>query len=396
MTTWSDLLPEILNTISGKLEYYEDYINFLCVCTSWNQSTTKTKHNIQHLPSRFPMIMFAESNTNEDHDNRKFFLLSNGGTTRKTPLPEAHRQRCVSTHGWLVTIGEREFYTKLVNPLSHAQIDLPQLYMFDELYTDQDEWMYYGFCMRKALFTSSSSLFKNPSFRVVIIWGESIGYCRLGDVSRSRMDGWEGHLFDISYHSTRKQLYVVATIGTIYECDIENDVSDPLKLSRVATFPANDFWCMSVPWAYLLEWGHKSLLMVIRERYYFKKHDDEYGRYGSYRTSRFKCFVLDIDDGKWWETTSLENKAIFVGFNSSFAINVGFASDLAECVKRNCIYFTDDLYEPYRGLPDGGGGDVGIYDMFSGQIETLLKSQESVFRGSPPLWLQSSNKLSYE
>ncbi|KAI3731666.1 hypothetical protein L1987_62859 [Smallanthus sonchifolius] len=385
MTTWSELPPEILNTIAGKLHFFEDYINFLCVCTSWNKSsTTTTKNMIQHLPSQFPMLMFAESNTTEDFKHRTFFLLSNGGTMRKLPLPEAHRQRCISTHGWLLTIGEQEFYTKLVNPLSHTQIELPELYMFEELYFDRDEWVYYGFCMRKAVFTSSNPL-SDPSFRVIIIWGKSIGFCRPGDGSWTRIDGWEGSLFDIVYHRMRKRLYVVATMGTIYECDIVNDVLGPVTLTRLTNFPGKELGCSCVSWAYLLEWGHDSLLMVVRERHYFKKQDDEYGRYGPYRTSRFQCFVYGLDDGKWSKSASLGDNAVFVGFNSSFAIDGG------EAVEPNCIYFTDDLYEPYRGLPDGGGGDVGVYHMADGRIESVFDSQESVFRGSPPLWLQPSS-----
>ncbi|KAI3731669.1 hypothetical protein L1987_62858 [Smallanthus sonchifolius] len=344
MNTWSELLPEILNTIARKLDFYEDYINFLCVCTSWNNSsTTTTKNLIKNLPSKFPM-MFAESNTTEDPKHRTFFLLSNGSTMRNLPLPEAHRQRCISTHGWLLTTGEQEFYTKLVNPLSHTQIKLPELYMFEELYFDRDEWMYYGFCMRKAVFTSSNPLSSDPSFRVIIIWGKSIGFCRPGDGSWTLIDDWEGNLFDIAYHTMRKRLYVVATMGD----------------------------------------NTRILLMVTRERHHFKKQDDEYGRYGPYRTSRFQCFVYGLDDGKWSKSASLGGKPVFLGFNLSFAVDGG------EGVKQNCVYFTDDLYEPYCGLPDGGGGDVGVYHMVDGRIESVFDSQESVFRGSPPPWLQPS------
>ncbi|KAJ0669345.1 putative F-box domain-containing protein [Helianthus annuus] len=213
MTSWSDLPPEILNTIAGMLNFCEDSVNFLCVCTSWKSSATTTKHCIQHLPSRLPMLMLAESNTDEDdeHQLRRFLLLSNGGTMRKLPLPEAQRQRCVSTHGWLLTTGEQEFYTKFVNSLTRAQVDLPRY----ELYFDQDEWMYYLFSMRKVVFTSPNPFSSDPLFRLIIIWGRTIGFCQPGDASWTRINGWEGHLFDISYHRMRKRLFVVATMGTV-------------------------------------------------------------------------------------------------------------------------------------------------------------------------------------
>ncbi|KAI3719884.1 hypothetical protein L6452_20789 [Arctium lappa] len=392
MITWPDLPPEILNQIAGKFQFYEDLINFLSVCRSWKSSATTTKTSTQHLPSRFPTLMLAESNKqDQDQNSRRSFLLSNG-TIRNLQLPEARRKRCISSHGWLLTTGGSEFYANLLHPLSRTQIDLPKLYMFDELYFDQDEWMYYGHCMRKVVFTSSNPN-SNPSFRVIIIWGKTLGFCRPGfDVSWTRINGYEGNLFDIVYHNMRKRLYAVTAMGSIYECDILSESgSGSLTLNRVSTFPRKefDFSRFEFPWAYLVEWDYNSLLMVTRERDYYKKHDYEYGRYGPYRTKKFECFVFGLDDGKWSKVTSLGDKTVFLGFNSSFAIiNNGGGG-----MKRDCIYFTDDVYEPYRDLPDGGGGDVGVYRMSDGGIEAILDSEESLgFRGSPPLWLQTSIK----
>ncbi|KAL8268808.1 hypothetical protein R6Q59_002606 [Mikania micrantha] len=391
MTTWSNLLPEILNEIAGKLNFYEDYINFLCVCSSWRSLVTTTEDLIRHqhvLPSRFPMLMLAETDTEEDEeqDCRSFFLLSNG-MMRKVKLPEAQWQPCVSAHGWLLITGDEEFSAKLLHPLSRTQIHLPQLYMFLELYFDQHEWMYYRHFMRRVVFTSSNP--KDPSFRVIIIWGVTLGFCKLGDVSWTRINGCEGNLYDITYHNTRKRLYVMATMGTIYEFDIlNNDVSCPSTLHLLTTFPGKEFGCLCLPSAYILEWGYDCLLMITRERKHYKKHDDEYNDYGPYSTKSFQCFLLSLDDGKWSKITSLGDKAVFLGFNSSFATNAGRG------VKPNCIYFTDDHYEPYLDLPDGGGADVGVYHMVDGSIEGVFNSQESVFRGSPPLWLQTPDDQS--
>ncbi|KAK1425491.1 hypothetical protein QVD17_20843 [Tagetes erecta] len=392
---WSILLPEILNEIAAKLTFYEDFINFLCVCSSWRSSVTITNHlvlNHHHLPSMFPMLMLAESKTEEDdeQDCRSLFLLSSG-IIRKVKLPEARWQPCVSTHGWLLTTGEEEFSVKLVHPLSRTQIDLPQLYMFHELYFDQHEWMYYRHFMRRVVFTSSNPnltsqpVKPDPSFRVIVIWGETLGFCRLGDASWTRVNGWEGNLFDITYHKSRKRLYVLATAGTVYECDILNNNSRDVRLSQLTTFPGKEFGCLCVASTYLLEWGDNSLLMITRERKHYKKHEDEYTRFGPYSTKGFQCFVFSLSDGKWSKITSLGNKAVFLGFNSSFATNAGGG------LKGDCIYFTDDHYEPYLDLPDGGGADVGVYHMFDGSIEAMFDSQETLFRGSPPLWLQTSN-----
>ncbi|KAJ9563649.1 hypothetical protein OSB04_008809 [Centaurea solstitialis] len=382
MTTWPDLLPEILNQIAGKFQFYEDFINFLSVCSSWRSASTNKEpiHHHLHLPSKFPMLMLSDSKDHDDDEDRRF-LLSNG-TIRNLRLPEAHGQRCVSSHGWLITTGGSEFYASLIHPLSGTQIDLPELYMFEEFYFDQDEWIYYGQSMRKAVLTSS-----NPnSFCVVIVWGKTLGFCRPGfDVSWTRITGdWEGDLFDITYHTMRKRLYVVTGMGSVYECDIFDGNSGSLALNRVSTFPLKEFGLPSFQWAYVVEWDRESLLIVTRERNYYKKRDYEYGRYGPYRTKKFECFLLGLEDEKWSKATSLGDKSVFLGFNSSFVVNAGGG------VKGDCIYFTDDLYEPYRGLPAGGGVDAGVYRMCDSGIESIFESRESLdFRGSPPLWFLS-------
>ncbi|CAI9278754.1 unnamed protein product [Lactuca saligna] len=365
MSSWSDLLPEILNKIAGKFEFYEDLISFLCVCSSWRSSASTTKKLIPHLPSRFPLLMLAESNTQEDdhQDCYKFFLLSSG-TMRKMQLPEARWQRCISTHGWLLTTGEEEFSAKLLHPLSRTQIDLPELYMFEELYFDQDEWIYYGQSMRKVVFTSSNPLLLDPDFRVIIIWGQTIGFCRLGDVSWTRIAGCDGHLLDITYHNLRKRQYTVTTVGSIYECDILSGGPGRLTLKQLSTLPQPEFDFSYHQSAYLLEWGYDRLLMVTREHQWYKKH------------------VWMMKSGR--NSSVLGDKAVFLGFNSSFAI------DAAGGIKPDCIYFTDDLYEPYRDLADGGGGDVGVYHMSDGSIGAIMDAQQHLFRGRPPLWLQTS------
>lgn len=124
--------------------------------------------------------------------------------------------------------------------------------------------------------------------------------------------------------------------------------------------------------------------MVTREHQWYKKHSEEFRRYGPYSTKRFQCFVFSLDDEKWSKLLSLGDKAVFLGFNSSFAIDAGGG------IKPDCIYFTDDLYEPYRDLPNGGGGDVGVYHMSDGSIGPIMDAQEHLFRARPPLWLQTS------
>lgn len=70
------------------------------------------------------------------------------------------------------------------------------------------------------------------------------------------------------------------------------------------------------------------------------------------------------------------NEALFIGRNSS----VSLAS--SEFIKPNSIYFTDDenLF-----LDDGGGHDMGIFNIETGIIEPHFPGT-SLHRFTPPVW----------
>ncbi|XP_071704427.1 uncharacterized protein [Rutidosis leptorrhynchoides] len=172
---WSEtLLPELLDIIARKhMNYYEDYLSFSSVCKLWHsiakQAATKVPYS-NGLPSRFPSILLAEEK--EDVEFRQLFFLSNN-SIRKIRLPEAYGKFCVSSSGWLLTVGE-DTATKLINPLSRETVDLPKL----DTFPDFLEW---DLGIRKLLFSDQSPI-------VVVLWGCSsrLGFCRLDDEGDGR------------------------------------------------------------------------------------------------------------------------------------------------------------------------------------------------------------------
>ena len=71
------------------------------------------------------------------------------------------------------------------------------------------------------------------------------------------------------------------------------------------------------PWQYFerfyLVESAGSLLVVSREG---KSCDHDYG------TTGFRVFELDEEDGMWERVNSLGNRALFLGHNSSFSVQV--------------------------------------------------------------------------
>lgn len=97
----------------------------------------------------------------------------------------------------------------------------------------------------------------------------------------------------------------------------------------------------------------------------------------------FQVFKYDLENVKWSKVKALGRKTLFVGYNSSF-----WVEDNTGVIKANCIYYTDDVIELYRGSINGGGRDMGIYHLSDGKIESLFIGESRSIL-TPPIWLQS-------
>ncbi|KAK9670061.1 hypothetical protein RND81_13G174200 [Saponaria officinalis] len=83
----------------------------------------------------------------------------------------------------------------------------------------------------------------------------------------------------------------------------------------------------------------------------------------SYHTEGFTVYILDHKSKSWEEIEDLDNLIAFVSENYSRGVSLA----LDKCLKRNCIYFTDDAAEFWLSKSNCGGLDMGIYDNKSTQ-----------------------------
>ncbi|KAK3414970.1 hypothetical protein EUGRSUZ_H00547 [Eucalyptus grandis] len=119
---------------------------------------------------------------------------------------------------------------------------------------------------------------------------------------------------------------------------------------------------------YLVESAGRLLLILrFEEREQKQRFEQREQKHG---TVSFQVFVADLDTRKWTELESMGNVSLFVGFNSSFSIQV---DENQQVIKPNCIYFTC-------------WGDIGIYHMEDGRIEFDTKAD---YNFDPPLWIES-------
>ncbi|XP_039688126.1 uncharacterized protein [Medicago truncatula] len=120
---WSELPPEIIQTISQKLTIYADYIRFRSISHTFLSSIPKTPH---HLPPQLPCLLLS---------HQSFFNIS----THKThlfnlPLPSHRTRICASSHGWLIILNETP-QIRLFNPLTCVTLFLPPIHTFPNVMT---------------------------------------------------------------------------------------------------------------------------------------------------------------------------------------------------------------------------------------------------------------------
>ncbi|GJZ46650.1 hypothetical protein Tco_0594246, partial [Tanacetum coccineum] len=368
---WSEMLPELLDVIARRhILFYEDYPSFAGVCKSWHKTALQTsKGNINGPPSRLPSLMLSEKKG--DSEFRDLFLLSSE-TIRKIRLPEAYGKLCMSSCGWLVTVGD-DHASQLINPLSREIFNLPKIDTFPR-FLETSDW---NLGIRKLFFLAPSSL-------VLILWGCSgkLGFCHIGESKWTPVEkGWSSSIYDITYYNG--QVYSFDGQRHIRACDVHG--KDPV-LVDVARLPVDlyDYNLQDIGGAYIIgldDGERKRLLVAIREGM-FDDIDDELCE-ETYMTKSFQIFEYDLASEKWSKVKDLGRKTLFVGYSSSFWIE-----DTTRVIKGNCIYFTDDVFVLYYGSKNGGGRDMGIYHLCDGTIEPHFDGRSSSHI-SPPIWLQS-------
>lgn len=80
------------------------------------------------------------------------------------------------------------------------------------------------------------------------------------------------------------------------------------------------------------------------------------------------------------EVNDLGDRALSVGYNPSLSMTS------LDCVRGDCIYFSEDDVKLYGGLRDGDGHDTGIYDMKTSSVEWHYPCYDFKHPLNPPMW----------
>ncbi|XP_071711318.1 F-box protein SKIP23-like [Rutidosis leptorrhynchoides] len=392
---WSELPPELHDSIAKKLIVSKDYVRFRAVCSDFRNATPEIP---KHLPTQLPWLMLPRTTNQDPESKNRNFLSISDDKVHLIDLPEdsdSHR-RCGSSYGWLVTLQETPTIS-IFNPLTRARQYLPPLSSFpnvtryapddigreytlktldDDVYTCNSKEMRDSY-IKKLVFSSSPSNVDVEYYALAILnQTGDLAYCKKGDQCWKFIDDANSFCEDVVYY--KGCFYAVSKHGTIAMCDVNGDQP---KVSFIDT-PRQVGGDMQ----YLVIWKDELLLVTRYTELEFNMDQNKVDIV--YRTTEFHVYKLVLNGPKWESMSDLDGWALFLGENSSMAF---CASDFPGC-KRDCIYFTDDYSEwNYDGA--NGNHDLGIFDMGNGNVDDLPCYRENVCNGRrwpPPIWFTPS------
>lgn len=222
----------------------------------------------------------------------------------------------------------------------------------------------------------SSSPGKDRHFIAVAILNQTgdLAYCRNGDEKWSVIQGTQSYCEDVVYN--KGLFYAVDKHGAVAVCDFSTGGSP--RVSIIQTTPQ-----LGGDMQYLVSLEDELLLVTRFLGLEFDVEPDQ--PHLIYRTLKFEVFSLNWSVPQWERLTSLGDKVVFLGDNSSLSLS---ASDFLGC-SGNCIYYTDDYAE--CNFDDVyGERDCGIFSLSSESIKPLPCYPQNLhyqLRWPSPIWL---------
>ncbi|KAK3414965.1 hypothetical protein EUGRSUZ_H00542 [Eucalyptus grandis] len=346
---WSNLLPELLELCSRRL-LLEDWFAFRSVCSTWRAAAFEERFD-------YPWWML-EDDKNTMTEWAEFYSPFSSQIHRVV-LPEVKGKTCFSSRGWILTIG-KDWKIHMLNPLSRAAsryrddvIELPSADKFpswDPEDAGQSDVLDRTFL---AKFVLSASPASSPNYTVMVIreTPKPLGFWKPGNEEWKELtppDPYSGGLDVIHY---RGQFVAVNSKGTIFTCDVDGPDPTAQVISKALEMPSefrdSIYRCLR---QYLVESAGRLLLILGFGQ-------QEHGM------ASFQVLDIDLDARKWTKLERMGNVSLFVGFNSSFSVQV---DEIKQSIKPNCIYFT-------------WCEDIGTYHMEDGRIEFDKEADFDIF-----------------
>ncbi|KAM7523985.1 hypothetical protein LguiA_013887 [Lonicera macranthoides] len=405
MGKWSELPVNLLMDIEKHLgsNAIEDYfglcidkIRVRAVCMSWRSFLPKMP---LYKQGQFPWLLQALNNT-KGATHGLFNLIEK--KVYEIDLDEVQgRLFKGSSYGWVVATVEDNSTNPsiyLINPLTRTRIDLPPRNKFPDiknyrpdkigteyavLYPDGKTIYFIDSAHINTYFLQKIVLSSTPSDNdcvAVAIYGEcgTLAYCKCKDKKWTALRHYRESYEDVIFH--RGKLHALKCDGTLI---VFENIGPNAKVTEIAAKPPHTI----ISHLYLVESSLGELVMVERIPRCTPKEGTK-SFYGIFKTVGFRVYKQDPKTASWILVKNLGGDALFLGYNSSFAVSS--SSGCFPSYEGNCIYFTDNLGD-YHSKGNRGGSDIGVYNLETGRIKELEGFKcDPDHIWPPPLWVTPS------
>ena len=391
---WAKVPKHLLDTISGKLESFADYLQFGSVCLSWHWVI---KHNqIKHMNKfrrhQAPMLLTSDE---DEHTWSLYDVNHNTFSKSKFSIPY-NKRFSGSSLGWLLTVNEDYTVTlykacSMVKGGENISICLPALFPpepfdYDESFTpelDERSFEVHAYHVSKMLVTADP-LTNKEECTVVVIYGDrlELAFFRLAKDTtwtklRAYYDAQPIMVLDILY--ANDIFYAVNEEGAVISFDVTDSCDSIVRLIAPKTRRPSKLPRYSDVLRYIVESDRGELLQVMRYVYFRDVHECR-------TTVCFLILRLDFKTAEWILVEDLGDVALFLGGNASVSITT---SKFAPW-KPNRIYITHDL----DGIQLLGTNpmicDLGVYHLKTRKFFLCYSIDSDVLirmRNRPPIWV---------
>ncbi|XP_056167645.1 uncharacterized protein LOC130138230 [Syzygium oleosum] len=313
---WSDLPSHLLELIAFRLPI-ADPIDFRETCPYWGSVAVQLLGSFQPRIG-IPWLMI----TDQTRPDLCGFFMPQRQSFYEFPLPEVRAKRCLSSRGWIMTIG-RDGDVEMFNPISRERHPA-KLSGFKDWGGEKGPITNTRICTC----VLSACPFSPAKFEIMVLCDANrrLGTWNYRNQAWTVVSPYRIYM-DLIYH--KGSFLAMDAGGMIRAFDVRQDGLNPDTDGRVvARRPPGLVDLEHFKKHYLVE-CRRSLLVVSQE----------WQQGSRFVTSRFRAFLLDLEANTWTKVDSLGNASLFLGLDSSFSVEV---SDQHRGIEPDCIYFADD------------------------------------------------------
>ncbi|CAH2069894.1 unnamed protein product [Thlaspi arvense] len=352
-SSWSDLLPELIDVVFNNLDDAGDILNCATVCASWRYSSSAV-YTRKFVPSLFVSSLSHLSADEETQFSDQFRILS--------PRNLGNNQRwvCGGTRGFLLTVNVSfPFQVNLQNPFTNTVVSLPPLISFEDAQRllqsqaiFQDSQTLKNF-VKKAV--SSTSLL-DPDWVVVVIYNTDgkLAFCRRGDEQWTDLDSDHvaSSVDDIVF--CNGVFFAIDRIGEIYQCELNPNNPKAVPLCSASPFRYDP--CKK----YFAESDFGKLWVVLKK---LELNDD------CDFTVFFEIYEFSPETKEWTVVRSLRGKALFLSPQGGCIAVLAGETGSRGFIKDNSVYFVDGN----EASVGSGSPNLSVFEWDSKQIKKLYQ-----------------------